>query len=99
VATPPSAIELLDRADRNLEHLFTLLALLLPEDAVRIAFRALHTDDHQLKGTVFSISKARRRRPRVNSRCRCSMQTPKSGVTDGRALEELLATTAESTGV
>ena len=45
--------ELLDRADRNLEHLFTLLALLLPEGAVRIAFRALHTDDVQLKGTAF----------------------------------------------
>src|SRR5262249_11287054 len=45
--------ELRDRADRNLEHLFTLLALLLPMDAVRIAFRALHTDDRQLKGTAF----------------------------------------------
>ena len=45
--------KLLDRADRNLEHLFTLLALLLPVEAVRIAFRALHTDDVQLKGTAF----------------------------------------------
>lgn len=45
--------QLLDRADRNLEHLFTLLALLLPGDAVRIAFRALHTDDRQLRGTAF----------------------------------------------
>ncbi len=45
--------QLLDRADRNLEHLFTLMALLLPMDAVRIAFRALHTDDRQLKGTAF----------------------------------------------
>src|SRR5262249_40986200 len=45
--------QLLGRADRNLEHLFTLLSLLLPVDAVRIAFRALHTDDRQLKGTAF----------------------------------------------
>jgi hypothetical protein len=45
--------QLLDRADRNLEHLFTLLALLLPGDAVRIAFRALHTNDRQLRGTAF----------------------------------------------
>jgi AAA family ATP:ADP antiporter len=45
--------QLLDRADRNLEHLFTLLGLLLPGDAARIAFRALHTDDRQLKGTAF----------------------------------------------
>jgi hypothetical protein len=27
--------------------------LLLPGDAVRIAFRALHTDDPRLKGTAF----------------------------------------------
>ena len=45
--------QLLDRADHNLEHLFTLLGLLLPADAVRVAFRALHTDDRQLKGTAF----------------------------------------------
>ena len=45
--------QLLDHADRNLEHLFTLLGMLLPEDAVRIAFRALHNDDRQLKGTAF----------------------------------------------
>jgi hypothetical protein len=45
--------QLRGRADRNLEHLFTLLSLLLPADAVRIAFRALHTDDRQLKGTAF----------------------------------------------
>ncbi len=44
--------QLLDRADLNLEHLFTLLGLLLPADAVRIAFRALHTDDRQLKATA-----------------------------------------------
>jgi len=43
---------LLDRADRNLEHLFTLLSLVLFEDAVRVAFRALHTNDAQLKGTA-----------------------------------------------
>ncbi len=45
--------ELRGNADRNLEHLFTLLSLLLPGDAVRIAFRALHTEDRQLKGTAF----------------------------------------------
>ena len=45
--------QLQDRADRNLEHIFTLLALLLPVVAVRTAFRALHTDDRYLKGTAF----------------------------------------------
>jgi hypothetical protein len=42
--------QLQDQADHNLEHLFTLLALLLPAGAVRTAFRALHTEDRQLKG-------------------------------------------------
>jgi hypothetical protein len=45
--------QLQDRADRNLEHIFTLLGLLLPAEAVRTAFRALHTDDRYLKGTAF----------------------------------------------
>jgi len=45
--------KLLDRADRNLEHLFTLLALLLPKALSGLPFRALHTHDPQLKGTAF----------------------------------------------
>ena len=45
--------QLQDRADRGLEHLFTLLGLLLPAEAVQIAFRALHTEDRELKGTAF----------------------------------------------
>jgi hypothetical protein len=47
--------QLQDRADRNLEHIFTLLALLLPTDAVRTAFRALHTEDRQLKGIALEF--------------------------------------------
>jgi hypothetical protein len=44
--------ELRDRAGLNLEHLFTLLSLALPVEAVRIAFRALHTTDRQLRGAA-----------------------------------------------
>ena len=44
--------ELLGHADRNLEHLFTLLSLILPADVVRIAFRALHTGDARLEATA-----------------------------------------------
>jgi hypothetical protein len=31
---------------------FTLLALVLPSEALRIAFRGLHTDDQGLRGTA-----------------------------------------------
>ncbi len=41
-----------DRANRSLEHVFTLLALALPREPLRIAFRGLHTDDPLLRGTA-----------------------------------------------
>ncbi len=41
-----------ERANRSLEHVFTLMALTLPTDALQIAFRGLHTDDRQLRGTA-----------------------------------------------
>jgi hypothetical protein len=41
-----------DRADRSLEHVFTLLALALPRQPLRIAFRGLHTEDPLLRGTA-----------------------------------------------
>ena len=40
------------RASQNLAHVFTLLALVLPTEPLRIAFRALHTDDQALWGTA-----------------------------------------------
>jgi hypothetical protein len=39
-----------DRAQLAWEHIFSLLALILPREPLRIAFRALHTDDRQLHG-------------------------------------------------
>jgi hypothetical protein len=90
--------QLLDRADRNLEHLFTLLALLLPGDAVRIAFRALHTDDVQLKGTAFeyleSATPAETRQlllPLLEADARTRSRAPR----EAGALEELLASTPQ----
>lgn len=41
-----------DRANRSLEHIFTLLSLVLPRQPLRIAFRGLHTDDQLLRGTA-----------------------------------------------
>jgi hypothetical protein len=40
------------RANRGLDHVLTLLALILPEEPLRIAFRALHTSDENLRGTA-----------------------------------------------
>jgi HEAT repeat protein len=49
----PMEIELLrDRVSRSLEHLFTLLSLVLPRSTLRLAFHALHTDDPYLRGTA-----------------------------------------------
>jgi hypothetical protein len=41
-----------DRASRSLEHVFTVLALFLPRQPLKIAFRGLHTDDTLLRGTA-----------------------------------------------
>jgi hypothetical protein len=38
-----------ERADQTLEHIFSLFASVLPREAVKIAFRSLHTDDPALR--------------------------------------------------
>lgn len=51
---PPALIDRLlrDRLDRSLEHVFTVLALHLDRESLRIAFRALHGQDDRLRGTA-----------------------------------------------
>jgi ATP:ADP antiporter, AAA family len=39
-----------DRAQQSLEHVFSLLALVLPREPLKVAFRALHSDDRILRG-------------------------------------------------
>jgi ATP/ADP translocase len=41
-----------ERANRSLEHVFTLLALVFPRQPLQIAFRGLHTNDPVLHGTA-----------------------------------------------
>jgi AAA family ATP:ADP antiporter len=41
-----------DRVSRSLEHVFTILSLLLEREPLRIAFRALHQDDQKYRGTA-----------------------------------------------
>lgn len=40
------------RANTSLDHVFTLLSLVLPTQPLRIAYRGLHTDDPMLRGTA-----------------------------------------------
>jgi ATP/ADP translocase len=39
-----------DRADQSMEHVFSLLALMLPKEPLKVAFRALHGEDRLLRG-------------------------------------------------
>ncbi len=39
-----------DRADKSLEHVFSLLAVMLPLEPLKVAFRALHSEDRLLRG-------------------------------------------------
>jgi len=49
----PLGAELLrERANRSLEHVFTLLALILPREPLRLAYHGLHTEDRFLRGTA-----------------------------------------------
>jgi AAA family ATP:ADP antiporter len=41
-----------DRASRALQHVFTMLALVLPREPLQLAFRGLHTRDPQVRGTA-----------------------------------------------
>ncbi len=40
------------RASRSLEHVFNLLALILPREPLRLAYQGLHTGDQNLRGTA-----------------------------------------------
>jgi ATP:ADP antiporter, AAA family len=51
-ASPMEVEVLRDRASRSLEHLFTLLSLVLPAQTLRLSFHALHTGDKYLRGTA-----------------------------------------------
>lgn len=41
-----------DRTSKGLEHVFTLLSLMLPREPLQIAFKGLHTNDPYLRGTA-----------------------------------------------
>jgi len=52
VSASPLDAYVRDRAGQSLAHVFTLLSLALPRQPLLIAFRSLHTDDANLRGTA-----------------------------------------------
>lgn len=48
-----------DRADKSLEHVFSLLALQLPAEPLKVAFRALHSQDRMLRGLALEFLESR----------------------------------------
>lgn len=42
--------QLRDRANRSLEHVFSLLVTVLPREPVKVAFRVVHSEDPMLRG-------------------------------------------------
>jgi ATP:ADP antiporter, AAA family len=56
--SPMFDVVLRDRAGRGLQHVFTLLALVLPATPLRLAFRGLFAGDAQLRGTALEYLEA-----------------------------------------
>jgi hypothetical protein len=93
-SSPMEAALLRDRASRSLEHLFTLLSLILPRQTLRLAFHALHTDDPQLRGTALEYLETvlpESIRERLWSLVASGDIQPRPRVTPDQAARELLA--------
>lgn len=84
------ADELGGRAGRGLQHVFTLLSLVLPREPVRIAFRALHTGDALLRGTALEYLDTVLPRP-IQQRLAPFLDDQRPPKTAERSREEILA--------
>ncbi len=80
-----------ERADRSLEHLFSLLALVLPREPLKAAFRSLHADDEALRALALEYLDGVLPRG-LGSRLRELLQQPPGAGTQevGRVVDELL---------
>jgi hypothetical protein len=100
-ASPMEAELLRDRASRSLEHLFTLLSLILPRDTLRLAFHGLYTDDAYLRGTALEYLETVLPEPiwaQLWPLLEGGDTRPRTGRTPDQALKELLAS-RESIGL
>ncbi|HEU4681116.1 MAG TPA: hypothetical protein VFS51_05185, partial [Gemmatimonadales bacterium] len=93
-SSPMEAEILRDRADRSLEHIFTLLSLVFPPETLRLAFHGLHTNDPHLRGTAIEYLETvlpeqiwARLWPFLSD----GMESGRRGRSSGEAVQELLA--------
>lgn len=79
-----------ERANRSLEHVFTLLSLTLPKQPLIVAFRGLHTTDEMLRGTALEYLEGV-----LPERIRVSLwaflEDKRTARTSGRPREEIVA--------
>jgi hypothetical protein len=78
-----------DRANRGLEHVFMVLSLILPREPLTIAFRGLHTDDAQLRGTALEYLETALPEE-VRLRLWPFLEDDRTSQTSGRSREEIL---------
>ncbi|HKT81292.1 MAG TPA: hypothetical protein VJP86_13790, partial [Vicinamibacterales bacterium] len=79
-----------DRANQSLAHVFTLLTTVLPSEALRTAFRALHTDDQRLRGTALEYLEGVLP-PVIRQRLWPFLEDRRSGPSGNRTRDEIVA--------
>jgi hypothetical protein len=82
-----------DRANRSLEHVFSLLVTVLPREPIKVAFRVVHTDDPMLRGLALEYLTGvlpESVRARLWDILDASTGRSEGGPTTTTALEELL---------
>jgi hypothetical protein len=92
--SPMETEVLRDRATRSLEHVFTLLSLILPQETLRLAFHGLHTQDPHLRGTALEYLESilpERVREKLWPFLEVRRRPSQPDVTPDKALQQLLA--------
>ncbi len=84
-----------DRANRSLEHVFTILSLVLPKEPLQIAFRGLHTNDEHLRGTALEYLESILPPP-IRERLWPFLEDRRKKKRETRSREEILATLMRS---
>ena len=79
-----------DRANQSLAHVFTLLSLVLPREPLQIAFRGLHTQDQNLRGTALEYLEGILP-PAIRDRLWPFLEDRRPSDRRGRARDEILA--------
>jgi hypothetical protein len=77
------------RADKSLEHIFSLLALELPQEPLRVAFRAFHSDDKMLRGLALEYLESHLSGKIVSELAKLAETAP-AAATTRRARQEVL---------